>query len=78
MKVKLVTMTIMAGLAVWLGASFVSPSDRTPMAGPVVAPDHGDSHRLGAMDDEIVELPSWDRVVAPGLDPLLGVLVSAD
>ena len=75
---KLAVMTILVGLAVWLGASFVSTSTMTPLAGPVMAPEHGDSHRLGAIGEESAELPEWENAVSPGLDPLLGVLVSAD
>ena len=78
MMMKLVMTAISGGLALWMGTSFVAPADPTCMAEPVVAPEHGDSHRQGAMDDELVELPRRDGGESSEISPLLGSLVSLD
>ena len=78
MVMKLILAMISGGLAVWMGTSFVLPVDRTPMTGPVVAPDHGDSHRLGVIGNQRVALPSWDGGEPVELSPLFGGLVRVD
>lgn len=78
MMMKAVMMVISGGLALWMGTSFVVPADLTSMAGPAVAPQHGDSHRLGAIDNERVELPRWDQNDSSEISPLLGSLAAVN
>ena len=76
--IKLVLTVISGGLAAWMGVSFVSRADMSPMAGPVVVPQHGDSHRLGALRAGQIELPRWDRESSSDMCPLLGGLALVD
>ena len=72
-------MMVTAGVALvgsWLGASFACSAEGSlepAESGPLVAPDHPDSHRRGVVVEERSPLPEWDRGAAGA-----GLLVLAE
>jgi hypothetical protein len=57
MKTKLIVIMGAVGLAAWMGASFVAPAEVAPRPLLGESAESSDSHRLGIMAPEEVDLP---------------------
>ena len=71
MKAKLFLTVSSLLLGVWMGAGFAAPADPADLDHGLVPPGHGDSHRLGVMEDANVALPEWGDAESGDWSPLL-------